>query len=223
MKVKIKDNHLYYNGKRYFTAGAEDVGLGTYGLKKGGLNASRLEPIDDLPIEETVKIKTSVFEIEDERKSDIDLAFHGNGIAMGLDNEGGFKFTRKKINNSQLRLIKLTIYQREVLKYLNGREDLLEELKFLPNNLRMVNSIFIVVTAEFSKQFNTEINASLNTVSGNLNAEGLVKSNSTRNQHVVLDADTCFAYQMIKPKWDKGQKKKRKKIRSFRVDMWGIG
>lgn len=214
LKAKLNDRVFIFKGTRYFSAGAENIQLGTYGRKTGSpLTASRLDADWRFQLENALIERVEPISIDLETKNALKVK-----IEVGLKvTDGSGEITAEKIANSSLVVIKFHILSGPLSEAFNRNKAELQKLNNIKRNARIANQIFVVVSAETASKMTAAINLQAKTVGDNVEIVGSLANESETK--ITIAAGTTLAYGLVQPLWMKN----KLQIESLRTDQHGPG
>lgn len=214
LKAKLNDRKFRFKGADYFTAKAENMELGIYGKKRASLvnpsyvHAERRLKLQNASVERVEPIKIDL-EASDKVKAEI------NSKLKAVD--GNVDFNLDKISTAELIVIKLHILSGPLMDEFNKNTTALGHLKNM-RNARIVNQVFVVVTAETARKMTASVELTAKSIAGNA-VEVSGKYDGNHTSKIKLSKGTVLAYGILKPLWNK----KKTKLVSMRVDQHGLG
>ncbi len=218
-KTRVKNSHLHFNGKNYFRGNSENIILGAYGKKKTSVTKmNHLERKGDIP--------KSRFKVEDVATIDIKSV---SGLTLDKLTQisvlGKFKGnnaqTLEALKSGDLVLTKFIVTQDEMEKAVNHSSRDLKELIEIGSSARVVNEIFVVVEATLADKLEQSKNVEVKFPIKIVDVDGNYGGTTSRDNTITLSKGMCFAYGLLKPKWDARNKKNKTKVVDFNTDQWG--
>ena len=220
--VVVKENHLTFGGVAYFRAHAEEVEIGSIGeLRQPIAKQNYLEVKDRIPVKEEDVIQATVVDIDFDQTSKTDLSLGAAAIVDGVPVKFSGDAAFKKMRAGELKLVKFSITSNIMKQIANNSPEKLQDLYRWGKNARIAHQVFIVMEASLANEFSKNIGLKISAGVEGLNAEvgvGVASSGATK---VVISKDTCFAYLLLKIKWNKMQAEP--KIIDLNDDQWGLG
>ena len=214
LKAKLTDKVFIFKGTRYFSAGAENIQLGTYGRKSiSPIAASRLDAAWRFQLDNALIERVEPISIELETKKSLNAK-----TDVGLKAaDGSGDITIEKFRDSSLVVIKFHILSGPLSEAFNKNTPELKKLNDIKRNSRIANQIFVVVSAETARKMTSAINLQAKTVGNNIEIVGSLENmNETK---ISIAAGTTLAYGLVQPVWMKN----KLQIESLRTDQHGPG
>lgn len=196
----IKDNHLKFNGKSYFKAGAESVELGSYGEKKSPLTkANYLEVQGHVPYDK-LKVRTAtVVDIDFKQSSEKD--FQANVIATAAG--GNVNTAYKRLDKGELKLVKFEVELVDMKNALNDAPAVRDNLDKYGNDARVCHQIFVVLEATVATKIASSTSLAAAGSNGALTVTAKATVKNEKDTVVTLSKGTTYAYLLAKLDWDK--------------------
>jgi hypothetical protein len=220
--VAVKENHLVYNGKKYFRGGAEDVMLGAIGEKRTPLfGQNYLEVKDQIPVPAAARVEVTEVSIDftATSKTDFKTSVSVEGIPGSLN--GGVVFD--KLRSGELVLLKLTVLPDTMMGLLGADYAKMVKMYDWGNDARIAHQIFVVVRAALRNVYSNSQNLSVTANVDGITLNPTLTTSQTGNQRVVISKNSVFAYLLTKVEWDKKEARHgRKKIVTLNDDQWGM-
>ena len=222
MTAIVKETHLKYGGVNYFRAHAEEVEIGSIGeIRKPVVKQNYLEVMDRILVPEEDVIEATVVDIDYERTSKTDLSLGAtalvNGVPVKMDGDAAFD----KFKKGDLKLVKFSISNNAMKRAANSSPERLEDLRRWGKDARIAHQVFIVIDAEMAEKFSRGIGVKVSAGVKGVEAKVGVGTSTSGTTTLKISKDTCFAYLLLKIKWDKSSNKP--KILDLKDDVWGIG
>lgn len=201
----IKDNHMKYNGKGYFRAGAESVELGSYGEKKVPLTKPNyLEVQSHIPFERLKVREAVIVEIDFKQSSEKDFKIGLNASAAA----GNVDTAYKRLDKGELKLVKFEVELVDMKNAVNDSPVHRENLDSYGNNARISHQVFVVLEASIATKVTSATSLSASAKDGKLTVTAKAKVVSEKDTEVTLSKGTTFAYLLCKIDWDRKNGKK---------------
>lgn len=218
--VTIKDSHFTYGGISYFRCNAEEVKLGSYGQKKSPvLKCNYLEVENTITSSHlpTYVTKTGPYAItwENYNKTDVacsDCSLKYFGISASVAISGSYD----SFKSADVQLIKFSISNGNMETLLNNYASTARSsLKSEGSDGRVVQQIWVAMSADLAAQFSSATSLSLKTDNGDLDITA--NHSSGKSYTISLAPGTTFAYLMAKVSdWNSG----KTKINDLEDDQW---
>lgn len=201
----IKDNHLKFNGKSYFKAGAESVELGSYGEKKSPLTkANYLEVQGHIP-HDKLKVRTAtVVDIDFKNSSEKDFKA---GVVAGAVG-GSLDTAWKRLDKGELKLVKFEVEPVDMKNAINDSPAARDNLDKYGNDARVCHQIFVVLEATVATKITNSTSLSAAGTNGALTVTAKATAKNEKDTVVTLSKGTTYAYLLVKIDWDKKDGKK---------------
>jgi hypothetical protein len=219
----VRDNHLLYNGIRYFRANSEEVELGSYGEKRTPLfGANYLEIYKNLPFEKLDVEEAVIVDIDFTHTTEHDFSAKGSLEIVGIGAKLSAGQTYSKLRSGELKLVKFSVKRGDVVDAINASPNARTQLDTLGNDARIAHQIFVVMEAKLAEKTASATDFGVSASKGDIQLElkGGVKSSG--DSTVILSEGSTFAYLLLEPVWDSASKKKRQKVVSGKDDQWGL-
>ena len=225
MTAVIKKHHLVFNGKKYFRAGSEDVGLGSYGEKRtpaGGGNYLLVEG-NLLPKSMRFRAKqATVVDIDFKRSRRTSFVAKGSAPIVGGWLEGNMGATYDSLASGKLKLVKFRILPTDLEDAVNTTRNVLARMKHDGMRARIANEIFIVMEATLAKKVTSGVNAKVSGSAGMMKLTVESRTSASNETSLTISKGTTFAYMLLKPEWDRRIKSRRTRIVDWEDDQWGV-
>lgn len=218
--VAIKDNHLTYNGVKYFRGHAEMVELGSIGEKRSPITSQNyLEVKDRIPagkINDYGTVKTSLVEINFTETTSASITATVQAVIGGVPIGLAPSIAWTKLSNYELKMVKFSVLTNEMKAAANHSPQKLESLADWGNDARIAHQIWVVMDAKYAVAYNRSGSATLSVAGGVLQAS---VSNDTSGAYTVkIPAGTTFAYLLAKIDWNRG----KTQIDDLDDDQWSF-
>ncbi len=222
MKAVLKNNTFIFNNWNYFTASSEDVKLGSYGekrvsiVKPNYLSVHRNMNLDGVDVHTVDPIS---FDFTKTSQGDFELSvpIHAADIQLEANYEN-FK-------SGRLVLLKFSTNLGTTMDLFNAdttqSKRAIEELRKMKRP-RIVNQLFVVVSAEFASKFKAGMILSAKTKLEKLEISGLLGGESSSETTLTLSQGTVLAYGLLQPIFPK-PKATARRIDNVMPDQQGIG
>ncbi len=215
LKAKLNDRVFVLKGVRYFTAGSENIRLGSYGSKTASpVKPNRLNPSFHLNIPSSYIDRVEPIQIELETTK----ALKGQVDAGMKVADGSAAVTYNAIQSGSLVVIKFNIAEGILREVLNKNSIDLKRFAEIKTRPRIVNQIFVVVSAETASKISAASELHVESKEGSLSVSG--SSDTVNNMKIVLAANSTLAYGLLKPQWPRGNKSF---VTVFQPDDHGLG
>ena len=216
----VKDSHLSFNGRSYFRGGSEDIEIGCYGEKKSPITKTNyLEIQDRIPVPKLKIREAAEIKIDFTKTSEKDLLAN---INVPLVFKGSVNTAYEDLREDRLKLVKLTINNEDLKDAANQSPKVVENLIEYGNDARLVDDVFVVLSAESAKSFaagaSFDVTASVEGVKITANGNGGSSGSTT----VTVSKGMCLAYGLVKLDWDASMKKNKTEITKVTDDQWGL-
>jgi hypothetical protein len=219
--VVVKENHLTFGGVAYFRAHAEEIEIGSVGEKKAPLaKQNYLQVKDRAPVPPEAVIQTTVVDIDFKHTSKTDLKMGATALVEGVPVKYTGDVTFEKLKSGELKLVKFSIPSNAIKKAVNNSPEILKDLHYWGKDARIAHQVFIVMEASLASQFSNTYDVKLSSGVKGLEAEVGVSGSSSGTTTVTISKDTCFAYLLLKIKWDNNGGEP--KILDLEDDQWGV-
>lgn len=222
--VTVAKDHLTFNGLAYFRGHAEEVEIGSIGVKrKPPGRPNYLEVKDKLPISQIAVARATVAKISFKKttSSSFTAAISAivNAIPVKLSGAAAFE----KLHSGELELVKFSVLSARMKTAANDSPAQLQELIAWNDRARIAHQVFVVMEASLANTFSSNARVDLSVKKDIIEASVGGAGTSSGTTTIKISRGTCFAYLLLKIKWDAAQKKKRSKIVDLSNDQWGIG
>jgi len=214
----FKDHFLKYSNRKYFTTGAEEIGLGTYGRKRIPLTkANYLQKWKDLEIDKTQIDNATVVDLDFSRSSEAKLKARLKKQGFG-EAEASGQF--EKLKSGSLKVMKLSIAAGDMVDVLNANSDVFDKLNDFRPLDRVCHEIFVVIEATLAESFEGSGSLSALGSKGDVEVAGEVSGGGSSSNKLTISAGTTLAYGMLKLRYDK-RPKNATKITGAKPDQYG--
>jgi len=219
--VVVKENHLTFGGVAYFRAHAEEVEIGSIGeIRKPLAKQNYLEVKDRIPVPVEDVIEATVVDIDFDHTSKTDLSLGATALIDGVPVKFSGETAFEKLRSGDLKLVKFSILSNEIRKAANKSPEKLQDLHRWGKDARIAHQVFIVMEASLANQFSKNYGVKISAGVKGLEAAVGVGGSSSGTTTVNISKDTCFAYLLLKIKWD--EKQGELKILDLNDDQWGL-
>lgn len=217
--VVIKQCYFKFNADRYYRRNSEDVVIGTIGEKTKPLfGCNYVQAERELSPKKIGEIDSDVFEIDIIKSKEINPNLNIQAIIEGVPTNITLGMAIEKIKEANLKLVKFHINNGDMLDAINSSPKRKAELKAWGKKARVVHEVFVVMEAKLAEKFNNQNNLDLTAGIDGIKVELEGKSSSSKKTIITLSKGTCFAYSLLKLKWNK----KKTKVIDLDDDPWGI-
>lgn len=221
--VVVKESHLTYGGIAYFRAHAEEIELGSIGEKRKPLaKQNYLEVKDRILIPEDNIVEATVVDIDFSKSSKVALNASGSGVVSGVPAKAGVKASFERFKSGDLKLVKFSVSNRNIIKAANQSKDQLDQLIRWGRDARIAHQIFVVMEAKLANEFSRGVDVNISAGVNGLEAKVGGGFSASGKTDVKISKDTCFAYLLLKIEWDEKKKANRTKIVDLNDDQWGL-
>jgi hypothetical protein len=214
--VVVQNNHLTFNGIKYFRGGSESVVIGAYGEKKTPVfGQNYLQVQSDIPAGKLVVNSVTTVDIDFTKSS-------AGDIKVGLNVAGGYSGTAdaafSDLKTGKLKLVKFEMRLGDVTTVVNASPEVLKNLKAYGNDARIAHQIFVVMEATMAKTFSTSGRLTFAKTGGKFQISANAGGSTSGTTTVTLSPGTTYAYLLCKADWNTGKTKAEK----FVDDQWGM-
>jgi hypothetical protein len=220
--VKIKDNHLRYNGVDYFRANSENVRFGSIGEKRTPLTKANYLEVKDQISPSKFKVARSTVALIDTgelSRSDIKaqvtalIPVGGVPVPTKLDAQATFE----KFKSLEVKLVKFVVLNAHMVDALNDSPDKRDKLAGWGNNARVAIEYFVAMHTTVAEKFNHNAEVTLSAgvdqvVQATVGGGGSGAGTTT----VKISKPTCFAYLLAKARW------KGNRVQDLEDDQWSL-
>ncbi len=222
-KVIVKDTHLTYNGITYFRGGAEQLELGSIGVKLSSLGKTNyLEVRDKIDAGKFKSTFSNVAEIDTTRltkyefEAKVAAIVPVSGMPAPITVTGDAAFEQIKLK--QLELVKFTVFNYDMMNAVNSSPQMLTSLAEWGPKARIAHQIFVVMDARLAQKFDnrTTIITPMGPQGIDVTVGGAVGSAEATS--VRIAAGSCFAYLLARIEWNS----KKTEIVDLNDDQWGL-
>ena len=222
--VVVKENHLTFGGVTYFRGHAEEIEIGSIGEKRTSLmKQNYLEVKDRIQVPQINVVKATVVNIDFNKTSksafNVMVSAIIKGVPAKLDGDASFE----KMRSGELKLVKFSVLNNDMKKEANNSPEKLQALIEWGKDARIVHQVFVVIEASLAYQFEKNVNVELSAGIKGLEAKVGGGGSGSGATTVQISKGTCFAYLLVKIKWDAKKKKKRTRIVDLNDDQWRSG
>ena len=217
----IKKKYLSYANRKYFTSGAEDIVLGSYGRKRVSLSRPNyMEPFDEIRLRKASIERATKIDLNTKRsdKKELNVAAGKTGVVGGKGN-----LSRGLESKANLVLVKMTIDTKDLLRSLANDREAVEYLKKQGAKARICNEVFIVVSAEMAQTITHSVGVEVSGSNGAIDASVGGSSSGSRSDELKISRGTTLSYGLLRLKWDGRGRKKKLDVYDARADQYGMG
>lgn len=221
--VNVKENHLTFDGVKFFRGNAGVVQLGCIGEKRdpiGGQNY--LEVKDQIPAIKFKVAKSTVVDIDFKKSSESAFNTAAKAIVKGVPVQFNNKNSIKKFKSGELKLVKLSVLNNNMKKAANNSPRKLQSLINWGKDARIAHQVFVVMDAKMANKYDNNVDVDISVGVEGLEAKVSSRGKFSGETKVKLSKDTCFAYLLAKIDWNAKQKKNKTKIVDLNDDQWGF-
>lgn len=214
LHASISNNHLTFDGKRYFRGGAEDVQIGAYGEKKKPVFGQNY-------LEVQGKIPASRFNVKEATEADIDWNKTTEGdfgtSVKYMTVKGAASVSYKSAKSAKLKLVKFVVNGENMRSAANDSPNILNNLSRYGGDARIAHQIFVAMEATLAETFTrgTSFDVSGSAEAVTITAKG--QTGSSGGTTVTLSKGTTFAYLLLEPEWNDN----KNRIVKVSDDQWG--
>ena len=225
--VVLKDNHLTFGGVAYFRAHAEDVEPGSIGEKRSPVTKENyLEVKDRIPVNKIAVIKSTVIEIDTTNLSTTDVGAKVTAIVpvsgVPVPTTLGVDDAFKKLKSSELKLVKFSVMNNDMMKAANNSPDKIQSLINWGNNARIALEVFMAMDATLATKFDNDVSVTLSAGVDKLVKATVGVTGSASGGTTVQISNLGFAYLLAKIDWDAHEKKNQTRIVDLDDDQWSF-
>ena len=216
--IVIKDNHLQFDGIKFFRGNANNVQLGSAGEKKTpSTQENYLMVEENIPVKKMDVNKVTVLALNGARLSgaDVDASLDIDGVGT-LSAEA----VATRLKEQTLKLVKIDVLPREIVGAANDSPRVLDALIRSGRGGRIAHQVITVMEAATAETVRRGVSFSLEPTDGGPSLK--VRLGSTDVTNVRINSGATFAYLLLKPKWDANQQKNWKKIEDWEDDQWSL-
>lgn len=220
--VAIKENCLVFGGVSYFRAHAEEVEIGSMGEKRTPITKPNyLEVKDRIAFPKKCVAESTIVGIDFAKSSKTALNAAVSTVAKGdpvkIDAEGAYN----KLKKGELKLVKLSISNNDMKKAANSSPEKIQDLIRWGSRARIAHQAFFVMENKLAERFTKKGKANLSISAKGLVAKAGIGGSSSSSMSITISKGTCFAYLLLKIKWDAKAKKERTRIVDLDDDQYG--
>lgn len=214
----FKDHFLKYSNRKYFTTGAEEITLGTYGRKRIPIAAANyLQKWKDLEIDSAHIDNATVVDLDFSRSSEAKLKAHLKKKGLGeADAKGQFS----RLQSGSLKVMKLSVSTGDMVDALNADKDVFDKLNDFRPLDRVCHEIFVVIEATLAEKIEASGSLSASGSKGDITVDGSVSGGGSSSNNLTISAGTTLAYGMLKLRYD-ARPKKATRISGAKPDQYG--
>lgn len=197
--AKIKNKAFIFNNIRYFTTQAENIRLAAYGEKirrMPGVSYILVERAMKLDGVEIDKVDAITFDFRSVRKGDLEF-----GVPLkSADMSAGVEYEDFRSRNVALLKLSLKVGILKDIFHADTSEakqalEVLRQLRYP----RIVNHVFVVVSAELANRLNTRGDLSAATTKGGIDLFTKLSGELQSESSMELSKGTVLAYGMLRP------------------------
>lgn len=225
-KVRVKNNHLHFNGVNYFRGKSENIVLGTHGEKLRpifGVNRLEVEGHVDPDLLDIRKLTTATIDFSATRKGDFTEGVNGTFKGVDFDISVGQMWDR--LQSGELVLVKFAVDLGALKRAVNRDRRAIASLKRLSKSrARIVSEVWVVTSARLAERLDRAQSVKASGKRGKINVQVAGTASQGGATNLTLSQGTTFAYLLARiDKWDKKLKKRRKRIIDLDEDQFGPG
>ncbi|EMS32591.1 hypothetical protein C943_01318 [Mariniradius saccharolyticus AK6] len=214
-KVTLKQKFLKAGVKKYFRTGAEELVLGSYGKKETpALKASYLFQFSKLNIQSGDVKEIGPFEFDFNNTTKADAILNADAKVA----EGNVVLTYESLKSGRVVFIQLSLSMLPIIEALNSDSRATDYLK-IQEKPRIVNTIFVAVSAEFVERIKGSAGIELNSQKNGVEISLKPSVGGGTILKLVLPKNSTIAYGLAIPVWDGS----RTKVVDLNPDLKGAG
>jgi hypothetical protein len=214
-KASVNKDHLSFSNLDYFMAGAEDVTIASYGIKRKDPLIKRLNPLrtkgDHVEVHGTLALKNAkaqqVASIELDQKTNVDTKGSAKGTVqvanVPVKVTASASGEHKNTETDTIKLLKMVMDMKTMADQLNADPDAIVDMMKGGKNARIVNEVFVVVTAKMDDTLNDSGSVTLDagtTANPAVNVSASLDASHTKEKSMTLtlSKDQIFAYSTLR-------------------------
>jgi hypothetical protein len=201
LDIKIRDNHLHFEGVNYFRGNASRVVLGDVGDKKTPGTQENYLDVRGNVVRKNLKIhKITRISLKNVQVAGADI---GGGLTvpgLGSLTAGG---VATALREDELSLVHVSVLPKDIVELVNSNpKNALEPLKACGNGGRMVHQVFAILVAKTATTLAASARFDVTATVGGITISGTGGVGGGAGVLATIDAGNSFAYLLLKPKWD---------------------
>lgn len=222
LDIKIRDNHLHFEGLNYFRGNASRVLLGDVGDKKTPSTQENYLDVRGNVVRKNRKIhKVTRFSLKNMQLAGADI---GGGLTipgLGALTAGA---VATALREDELSLIHVSVLPKDIVELVNANpKNALEPLKACGNGGRIVHQVFAILQSKTAVTLAGLARFDLNATVGGITINGTGGVGGGAGVVTTIDEGNSFAYLLLKVKWDaKLQKNWRRIEQTGGDDQWSL-
>lgn len=225
-KVRVKNNHLHFNGANYFRGKSENIVLGSYGEKRRpifGVNRLEVEEHIDPNLFDIREPATATIDFSTTRKGDFTEGL--DGTFKGVDFDISIRQMWDRFQSGNLVLVKFAVDLGPLKRAVNRDRRAIAFLKRLAKSrARIVSEVWVVTSAQLAEKLNRAQSIKASGKRGKIHIQVAGTASQDVTTNLTLSKGTTFAYLLARiDKWDKKLRKRRKRIIDLDEDQFGPG
>ncbi len=218
--IVLKQCFMKHNANRYYRRNSEDVVIGTIGEKRSPIfGCNYIEAERELSPTKIGEVDSDVYDIDTIKTKGSNLNLNLSVIVQGAPVNLTAANINATVKKAKLKLVKFHVNNGDMLDAINNSKTRRKQLKLWGKKARVVHEIFVVMEAKLSEKFNNKFNLDLSIGVKGMEIEIGGSTSSDKMTTITLSEGTCFAYSLLKVKWNK----KKTEVIDLDDDPWGIG
>jgi hypothetical protein len=218
-EIVIHDNHIKAFGINFYRGNAPSLTLGSVGDKESSVfTVNYVTAEDRVPVPKWKINQAFVLEVDTSSLSEKDIGAAINVPSLGSISAGT---ASQKLREQSLKLVQLEILPKVLVKAANESPQVLETLKRIGTDGRLVHKIIVAMEAKTATTV-----ASASSLDATATADGISISASAGGggaTRTTVNLSTCtLGYLLLKPEWKALLKSNWKQIEDWEEDRWGL-
>jgi hypothetical protein len=214
-KASVNKDHLHFSNLDYFMAGAEDVNIASYGIKRKDPTIKRLNPLrtkgDHVEVHGTLQLKNAkaqqVASIELDQKTNVDVKGSAKGTVqvanVPVKVTASTSGEHKNTETNTVKLVKMVMDMKTIAEQLNADLEAVVDMMQGGKDSRIVNEVFIVVAAKMDDTLSDNGSVTLDagtTTNPVVNVSASLDASATKDKSMTLTLakDQIFAYSTLR-------------------------
>ena len=201
LDIKIRDNHLHFEGVNYFRGNASRVVLGDVGDKKTPSTQENYLDVRGNVVRKSLKIhKLTRFSLKGVQIASADIGAGLTIPGLGSLTAGG---VATALREDELSLVHVSVLPKDIVELVNANpKNALEPLKACGNGGRIVHQVFAILAAKTAVVLASSARFEVTATVGGITIGGTGGVGGASGVQTSIDAGNSFAYLLLKPKWD---------------------
>lgn len=221
LDLKIRSNHLHYNGFNYFRSHAEEVLLGDVGEKCTPATQSNYLAVQGNVVRKQLKIHTvSRIDLKGMAVASADI-----GASVQVPGRGGLAagIVAGGLASGELSLLKVSVLPKDIVALANDNpKNALTPLKQAGARGRLVHQVFVILEAKLAAVVGGAARFELEAEGAGIELQATGGLAGSSGASATISPGSTFAYALLDPVWDAKLQKNWTRIADWKDDQWSL-